>query len=77
MFFPPLGVHVMVSLVPVGESIRDKRQEHAMLLVDAVEERTDMTVRPENTPGELGRLCEGFHFITFDTIEPVMARRNG
>jgi hypothetical protein len=35
-----------------------------MLLVDAVEERTDMTMRPENTPGELDRLRGGLHILT-------------
>ena len=61
MFFPPFGIYVMESLVPVGETIRDKRPEYAMLLVDAVEERTDMTVRPQNTSGVLGRLRGGLH----------------
>jgi hypothetical protein len=53
MFFASLGVNVMVSFVPAVETVLYERAKHAMLLVDAVEERTNMTVLAEGTPGKL------------------------
>src|SRR6266568_5234702 len=67
MFFPPLGVNVMVGFVPLVEPILDKRPKHAMLLVDAIEERTNVTMLAENTLGKRG----GLHILTFTQGEAL------
>jgi hypothetical protein len=52
------------GLVPVDEAIGDERPQYAMLLVDAIEERTDVTARPQYTRGVLGRVRGGLHNLT-------------
>jgi hypothetical protein len=64
MFFPPLRVDVMVSLIPAGETVLDEGAKHAMLLVEAVKERTDMTMLAENTLGRSHRIRGSFHLVT-------------
>jgi hypothetical protein len=39
----------VVSLVALFETILDERAKHAVLLVDAVEERANMTILAEGT----------------------------
>jgi hypothetical protein len=77
MFFPPLRVDVVVSLVPLGETICDKRPEYAVLLVDAVEEGTNMTMWPGSVPDELGRLRGDLHVLTLRRLKLFRTRRNG
>jgi hypothetical protein len=55
----------MVNFVPLVETIRDERAKHALLLVDAVEERTNMTMLAESTRVKLLELRGGVHIITF------------
>ena len=71
MFFPPLGVDVMVSLVPVGETILDKRAKHAVLLIDVVEERTDMAILADCGIGKQQGIGGGFHIFTFTHRAPA------
>jgi hypothetical protein len=70
MFFPSLRVNEMVGSVPSLETILDERAKHAMLLVDAVEERTNMTILAESAPGKLRGLCGGVHILAFTQKEP-------
>jgi hypothetical protein len=65
MFFPALGVNEMKGFLTSVETILDERAEHAMLLVDTVEERTNMAILVESTPGILRRLRGGLHILTF------------
>jgi hypothetical protein len=51
----------MEGFVPPVEAILDERAKHAVLLVDAVEERANVTTPAETTPGKLQRLPVGFH----------------
>jgi hypothetical protein len=51
----------MVGLIPVGETIPDERAQHTVLLVEAVEERTDMTMPTENIAAEPGLVRRGLH----------------
>jgi hypothetical protein len=53
MFFPAFGVNEMDSLVPPVKAVLHERAKHAVLVVDAVEERANMT---SLTEGSLGRL---------------------
>jgi len=69
MFFPSLRVNVMVSFVPLVKPILDERAKHAMLLVDAIEERTNVTMPTENTVGKLHGLGGGLHVLTFTQRE--------
>ena len=61
MFFLPLGIDVMVGLVAVGETIPDEGAQHTVLLVDAVEERTDMTMPIEKIAAEPHPVRHGLH----------------
>jgi hypothetical protein len=69
MFFPSLGINEMVGSVPLLETIPDERAKHAMLLVDAVEKRTNMTILAESTPSKLRGLRGGLHILTFTQKE--------
>jgi hypothetical protein len=66
----------MVNFVPLVETIRDERAKHALLLVDAVEERTNMTMLAESTRVKLLGLRGGVHILTF-TQKSVVVRRTG
>jgi hypothetical protein len=61
----------MVSFVPSVETILDERAKYAVLLVDAVEECTYMTILiDESTIEVLQRLRGGLHILTFSQREP-------
>lgn len=68
MFFPSLGVNEMEGFVSPLETILDERAKHAMLLVDAVEERTNMTA--ESAPGKLRGLLGDPQFSHLTQREP-------
>jgi hypothetical protein len=59
MFVASRGVNVMDSFVSSVETILHERAEHAVLLVDAVEERADMTTLARCTPGKWRGLLNG------------------
>jgi hypothetical protein len=66
MFFPSLGVNEMGGFIPSVETILDERATQPMLLVGAVEKRTNMTVLIESTAGVLeGLPLVGLHILTF------------
>ena len=67
----------MVSLVPVGETIPYERAQHTVLLVEAVEERTNMTMPTENIAAEPGLVCRGLHIHTLTKRGPRYAVRTG
>jgi hypothetical protein len=48
MLFPTLWVNEMEGLISLFEAVLDERPKHTMLLIDAVEERTDVS-RPKQT----------------------------
>jgi hypothetical protein len=77
MFFLPLRIDVMVGLVPVGETIPDERPQHTVLLVEAVEERTDMTMPTENIAADPGLVRRGLHIHTLTKRGPRYGRRTG
>src|SRR5258708_3021780 len=64
MFFASLRVNEMIGLIPLVETIPKIRAEHAMLLVDAVEERANMTLLTENTPRKLHGMPGVLHVLT-------------
>jgi hypothetical protein len=55
----------MESFVPLVETIGDEPAKHAMLLVDAVEERASMTRLRGSSPGKLWGVRGGLHILTF------------
>src|SRR4051794_24550640 len=61
MVFPLLGVNEMEGFVAPFETIFDERAKHAVLFVDAVEERANVTTLAETTPGKLQGMPVGFH----------------
>src|ERR1700738_3958566 len=61
----------MVRLVSPVEALLDERAKHVVLLVDAVEERTNVTSRVENTPGKRGKLFGGHHIFTSTSRSPA------
>jgi predicted methyltransferase MtxX (methanogen marker protein 4) len=61
MVFPKLWVDEVEGLVTVVETVRDERVEHAVLLVDAVEERADVTMPADGASGNLYGMLVGFH----------------
>jgi hypothetical protein len=65
VFFPSLGVDEMEGFVASVETILDERAKHSMMLVDAVEERANMTVPAESARGELRGLRGDIHILTF------------
>jgi hypothetical protein len=69
MFVPSIGVNEMEDFVPPVETILDKRAKHAMVLVDAVEERTNMTILIEKTLNKLRGLRGGLHILAFTQKE--------
>jgi hypothetical protein len=52
MIFPSLRINEVERFVPLVEAIPDERAKHAMLLVDVVEERTNMPMPAESAPGK-------------------------
>src|SRR5947209_7355550 len=58
---PSVGVDEMEGLVPAIETILDVRAKHAVLLVIAVEERTNVSLLTEGALGKLQRTFAGFH----------------
>jgi hypothetical protein len=74
MFFPSLRVDVVISLIPAGETIPDERAKHAMLLVDAIEERADMAILAGSDIGKRQGIGGGFHLITFTQRGPYTLR---
>ena len=77
MFVPPLRIDVMVGLVTVGETIPDEGEQHAVLLIEAVEERTDMPVPAKLTLAEPHLIRRGLHVSTSARIGGRRARRAG
>jgi hypothetical protein len=61
MLFPQFGVDEMESLVSPLEAVFDERAKHPVLLVRAVEESADVTVRAERTSGKLHGAVIGYH----------------
>jgi hypothetical protein len=53
MLFPILGFHDVDSLFAIIEPIFEERAKNSVLLVDGVEEGTDMILPPEIDPREL------------------------
>jgi hypothetical protein len=51
----------MEGFVSLVEAILDERAKHTMLLIDAVEERTNMTMLAEGAPGKRKRMDVGLH----------------
>jgi hypothetical protein len=64
MFFASLRINDMVGLIPLVETIPKIWAKHAMLLVDAVEERANMTLLTESTPSELQGMPGVAHVLT-------------
>lgn len=71
MLFLPLGIDVMVGLVAVGETIPDEGAQHTVLLVDAVEERTDMTMPIGKIAAEPHPVRHGLHIYLHLDAEGV------
>jgi len=84
MFFPPLGVNEMICPVTPVETFPYERAKHAVLLVDAVEERANVTLLAEGSPGKLRGVLGALHILTstqkaqrrtpFQPGEPVSRR---
>jgi hypothetical protein len=53
------------GLLPPVETILDERPKHAVLLVDAVEERANMMMLAESTPGKRRGMPRARHILTF------------
>src|SRR5438128_4413694 len=53
MFVPQPGVHDVESFLSPVKAFFDERAKHPVLLVDAVEERADVTFAAERPPGKL------------------------
>lgn len=58
----------MVSLVALIETILDERAKHAVLFVDAIEERANMTMLAEGILGEVRGASGGIQILTFTQI---------
>ena len=58
---PEVGVDDVEPLLPPVEPVPDEGAEHPVLLVDAVEERADVTLRAERAAGELDGTVAGSH----------------
>jgi hypothetical protein len=69
MFVPSIGINEMEGFVPPVETILDKRAKHAMVLVDAVKECTNMAILIEKTLDKLRGLRGGLHILTFTQKE--------
>jgi hypothetical protein len=54
MVFPSLGVNQMEGFLPSVEAVHDERAKDAVVFVQAVKERTIVTVLAE---GDFGNLC--------------------
>src|SRR5467141_1479540 len=61
MFVSELGVHDVERLLSPVEAVFDERPKHAVLLVQAIEERAHVTVPAESTAVELGRTIADSH----------------
>src|SRR4051794_10097221 len=61
MLFPQLWVNDVEGPFPAIEAILDEGPKHAVLLVHAVEERADVTVRAQPPARELQGLVVRFH----------------
>src|SRR5271169_2763434 len=55
----------MISLISPIETILDKRAQHAMLLVDAVEERANVTMLAKDTIRQPHGFLDGHRILTF------------
>src|SRR5579859_693063 len=64
----------MVDLSPTVETVLDERAEDAVLLVDAVEERANVTVVAGSSPGELRGVPGGLHNSHFHAQSPAQSR---
>jgi hypothetical protein len=53
MVFASLRVDEMERLIPPVKAIPDERAKHAVLLVDAIEERADVTMLTESRPEKI------------------------
>src|SRR6185437_5209118 len=64
----------MVGLSSAVETVLDERAENAVLLVDAVEERANVTVVAGSTPGERRGVPGGLHNSRFHAQSPAQSR---
>jgi hypothetical protein len=55
MFVPLLGVHDVESFVSVFKPIFDERTKHPVLLVNTIEESTNVPLAAEGAPGKVHR----------------------
>src|SRR6185295_16564814 len=56
VFFPSLGINEMEGFVAHVEAILNERSKDTVLLVDAVEESTNVTLPAEGATGKLHRM---------------------
>src|SRR5579862_5306637 len=63
----------MVGLSPTVETVLDERAKDAVLLVDAVEERANVTVVAGSNPGELRGVPGGLHNSRFHAQSPAQS----
>ena len=75
MFLPSLRVNEMESFLSQLETVLDEGAKHALLLVNVIEERTNMTTLVESISGERQRLRGGLHILTFAGKSRILARR--
>jgi hypothetical protein len=71
MVFSPPRVDQVESLIPLVEPVLDERVKHAVLLIDAVEERANVAILAKSVRRYLWRVVAGFHTsITSTRREP-------
>ena len=61
MLFPEIGIHDVERSLSAVNAVLDERAKDPVLLLDAVEESANVTLPPENAPGELHETVVGLH----------------